>query len=95
MCLINLKVTFNVTFNVYIYTLEKSSTFANLLIEKTGNWFAIAKMWEKHLKKKVILRKGPASLHRFYSGTVFSFCLGNPGFSVSGTSTSNRLNQNN
>ena len=30
-------------------------------MEKPGNWFAIAKMWEKHLKKE-ILRKGPASL---------------------------------
>ena len=39
MHLINLKVTFNVTFNVYIYiyTLIKSSTFANLLMEKPGN----------------------------------------------------------
>ena len=88
MCLINLKVTFNESFNVYIYTLKKSSTFANLLMEKPGNWFAIAKMWE-------ILRKGPASLLRFYSGTVFSFCLCKPGFSVSGTSTPNGLNPNN
>ena len=37
MCLINLKVTFNESFNVYIYTLKKSSTFANLLMEKPGN----------------------------------------------------------
>ena len=39
MYLINLKVTFNATFNVYIYihTLNKSSTFANLLIEKPGD----------------------------------------------------------
>ena len=37
MYLINLKVTFKVTFNVYIYTLKKSSTFANLLMEKPGN----------------------------------------------------------
>ena len=31
-------------------------------MEKPGNWFPIAKMWEKHRKKKEILRKGPASL---------------------------------
>ena len=37
MCLINLKVTFNESFNVYIFTLKKSSTFANLLMEKPGN----------------------------------------------------------
>ena len=80
---------------MYIYTLKKSSTFANLLMEKPGNWFAIAKMWEKHLKKKEILRKGPASLLRLYSGTVFSFCLCGPGFSISGTSTPNGLNSNN
>ena len=75
MYLINWNVTFNVAFNVYIYiyniyiyiyTLKKSSTFAYLLMEKPGNWFAIAKMWEKHLKKKDILRKGPTSLLRFY-----------------------------
>ena len=39
MYLINLKVTFNVAFNVYmyIYTLKKSSRFAKLLVEKPGN----------------------------------------------------------
>ena len=37
MYLVNLKVTFNVTFNVYIYTLRKSSTFAKLLMDKPGN----------------------------------------------------------
>ena len=31
-------------------------------MEKLGNWFAKAKTWEKHLKKKEILRKGSASL---------------------------------
>ena len=35
--------------NIYI---KKSSTFANLLMEKQGNWFVIAKMWEKYLRKK-------------------------------------------
>ena len=38
-------------------------------MEKPGNWFALAKMWEKLLKNKEILRKGPASLLRFYYGT--------------------------
>ena len=97
MHLINLKVTFNVTFNVYIYiyTLIKSSTFADLLMEKPGNWFAIPKMWEKRLKKNEIWRKGPASLLRLYCGTVFSFCLCKPGFSISGTSIPNGWNPNN
>ena len=80
---------------MYIYTLKKSSPFANILMEKPGNWFAIAKMWEKYLNKKEILRKGPASLLSFYSGTVFSFCLWRPGLSVSGTSTPNGLNPHN
>ena len=80
---------------MYVYRLKKSSTFANLLMEKPGNWFAIAKMREKHPQKKDILRKGPASLLRFYSGTVFSFCLCRPGLSISGTSTPNGLNSNN
>ena len=77
---------------MYIYTIKKSSTFAKLLIEKPGNWFAIAKMWEKHLK---ILRKGPASLLRFYFGTVFSFCLRQTDFTVSGISTPNGFIPNN
>ena len=39
MYLINLKVTFNATFNVYTYihTLNKSFTFANLRMEKPGD----------------------------------------------------------
>ena len=37
---------------IYIY-IKKSSTFANLLMEKPGDWFAIAKMWKKHPKEKV------------------------------------------
>ena len=28
------------------FTLKKSPTFANLLIEKPGNWLAITKKWE-------------------------------------------------
>ena len=45
-----------------IFTLKKLSTFANIMIEKPGNWFAIAKMWEKLLKKKEIFKKVPVSL---------------------------------
>ena len=54
-------------YNLYLHlkstsTLKKSSTFANLLMEKSSSWFAMAKMWEKLLKKKEVLRRGPASL---------------------------------
>ena len=31
-------------------------------MQKLGNWFAIAKMWEKHLKKKDILKNELESL---------------------------------
>ena len=64
-------------------------------MKKPGNWFAVAKMWEKQLKMKEILRKVPASLLRFHSGTVISVCLCKPGFSVSGSSNPNRLIPNN
>ena len=40
-------------------------------MEKPGHWFAIAKMWEKHLKRKEILRKGPNLYLEFHSGTAF------------------------
>ena len=65
--------TLNPYYHTYlknIFTLKKSSVFANLQMEKPGNWFTIAKIWEKHLKKKEILRRGPASFFTF-----FSFCL--------------------
>ena len=42
----NNRLKFIFTFKKYI-SIKKSSTFANLLMEKPGNWFAIAKMWEK------------------------------------------------
>ena len=44
------------------FTWKKSSQIANLLLKKPGNWFTIAKILEKNLKKKDILRKVPASL---------------------------------
>ena len=31
-------------------------------MEKRGNWFSIAKIWEKHLNKKENLREGPVPL---------------------------------
>ena len=57
-----------------IFILKKSSTFANLLMEKKGNWFFIVKMWEKH-PKKIILRKGSASLliNSVWGSFQFSF----------------------
>ena len=39
-----------------IFILKESSIFANLLMEKPGTCFALAKMWGKHLEKKEILR---------------------------------------
>ena len=62
-------------------------------MEKPGKGFAIAKMWEKQLQKKEILRKEPASLLRFHSGTVFSFFWCKTGFYLSQTSTPNGLFQ--
>ena len=44
------------------FTLKESCLIANLLLKKPGNWFKIAKILEKNLKKKDILRKVPASL---------------------------------
>ena len=63
-----------------IYTLQKSSTFANLLMEKPGNQFVITKIWEKHLKKKRILRKGPVSLLKISLWDSFQFLLGQTWF---------------
>ena len=46
-----------------------------ITLEKPDNWFAIANMWEKHLKKKEILKKGPASLHKISPWDSFQFLL--------------------
>ena len=59
-----------------IFTLKRSSTFANLLMEKPVNWFATVKMWKKKTqnKKNLYLK----NLHLYlknHSGTVFSSCL--------------------
>ena len=55
----------------YIYTKKNPSH----LQEKPGNWFDITKMWEKHLKKKEILRKGPVSLLKISLWDSFWFLL--------------------
>ena len=67
-----------------IFILKKFSTFANFLMEKTVNSFAISKICKKHLKKE-ILREGPASF------TVPVYANQPPGFSVRETSTPNRF----
>ena len=39
-----------------MFTWKKSSTVANLLMEKPGNWFAVTKMWEteeRYFKKDI------------------------------------------
>ena len=58
-----------------IFTLKKSSTFANLLMEKPG----IDLLWQKCEKntrrKKKFQEKNQHLYLKFYSGTVFSFCL--------------------
>ena len=42
-------------------------------MEKPGKWFAIWKMWEKHSKKKEILKKEPASLLEISLWDSFQF----------------------
>ena len=73
-----------------ISALDSCKTYCWLLINKNK---CIAKMWEKHLKKKV--RKGPASLLKISLwGSSVSACANQPpGFSVSRTSTPNGLFQ--
>ena len=64
-------------------------------MEKPGDWFGIAKMWEKYMKKKKVLRKGLHFYSKLPSGTVSASACANqpPGFPVSGTSTPNGLSQ--
>ena len=50
-------------------------------MEKPGKWFAIWKMWEKHSKKKEILKKEPASLLEISLWDSFQFCANQPPFS--------------
>ena len=78
-----------------VFTLKKFFTFANILTEEPGNWFAVAKMQEIHLMKKETLRKEAASLLKIslWDFSV-SACANQPlGFSVSGTSAPNGLFQ--
>ena len=42
-------------------------------MEKLANWYAIAKMWEKHLEKKEVLIKGPASQLKISLWDSFQF----------------------
>ena len=44
-------------------------------MEKPDNCFAIANIWEKHLEKKEILRKGPAPLLNISLWDDFQFLL--------------------
>ena len=44
-------------------------------MEKPGNWTAMAKKWEKQLKKKEILRKSPAYLLQILLWDSFQFLL--------------------
>ena len=78
-----------------IFIKKKLSTFANLLMEKSGDWFGIAKMSEKYLKQKKVLGKGLYFYSKLSSGTVSASACTNqpPGVSVSGTLTPNWLSQ--
>ena len=57
------------------HTLKKSSTLATLKMEKQANWFVVAEMWEKHLEKKRVLIKAPASLLKISLWDGFHFLL--------------------
>ena len=74
-----------------IFTLKKSSTFAYLLKEKPGNWFAIVKMW----RRKKFYKKVSASLLKiwFWEFSVSACANQATGFSMNGLSTPNRLFQ--
>ena len=56
-----------------IFTFKKPSTFANLLMDKPGNWSGLGKIWEKHLKRKEILIKGPTYLLKISLWDGFQF----------------------
>ena len=63
-------------------------------MEKAGNWLAIAKMWEKHLKKKEIFKKRACIFTKNSNLGQFSVSASQPpGCSVSGRSTPNGLFQ--
>ena len=64
------------SFNLHLkntFALKKSPTFADIQMEKLGNWFTIAKKWEQHLKNKQILRKISASLLKTWVWYSFQF----------------------
>ena len=55
--------------------IKKNSTIANLLMEKPGNWFIIAKIWETYLDNKKMLRKGPVTSLKITRWDSFQFLL--------------------
>ena len=67
-----LTLIFTIKRDIYI---KKSSTFANLLIKKLGNWFAKVKMWKKKTPKEKNLKKDLNLYLKIQSGTVFNSCL--------------------
>ena len=75
--------------------LKKSSIFANLLMKKPDNSFAIVKIRKKHLKKKYFKKRICIFTEKFSLGQFsVSACTNQPpGFSVRGKSTANRLFQ--
>ena len=64
-------------------------------MEKSGDWFGIAKMSKKYLKQKKVLIKGLYFYSKLPSGTFSASAWTNqpPGVSVSGILTPNWLSQ--
>ena len=75
--------------------LNKSSIFANLLMEKPDNSFDIVKMWKKHLKIKNFKKTICIFTEKFSLGQFSVPACANqpPGFSLRGKSTTNGLFQ--
>ena len=79
-----------------IFTLKKSSIFANLLMEKPSNWFATVKMCKKkHPKEKKNEKTICIFTQKFTLGqfSVPPWANQPPGFFIRGTSTPNGLLQ--
>ena len=79
----------------FIFAFQKLWQFDNLLLEKPGNGFAIAKMCEEHMKKKENLSKATCIFTENVTHQLeFSDSAGAsqpPGFSVYGISAPNGL----
>ena len=54
--------------------LKKFSIFANLLMERSDNSFAIVKMWKKTSEEKTLSEKDLHLYLKIQSGIVFSLC---------------------